>query len=626
MKIKKPVKSYKAGKNKNSKIVKPHAISKIISKDKVFVIAEIGKNFIQTQESQPLKVYIKNAKKLIDEAVKAGAHAVKFQTHEVEDEQANINVVSPHFKGSDRYSWVKRNTEEAPIEFFKEIKRYSEKKGIIFFSTPMSRMAAVKLENLDVPFWKVGSGDVQDHVLLDFLTKTQKPIIISTGMVSHKELDDVVNYITKRGSPIIILYCVSEYPCPPEAFNLSTIEYFKEKYPHAIIGFSDHSVGDNTIPLAAVKMGAQVIEKHFSLDRGLWGSDHKASVTPEEMKQLVSGIKKNEYKKIDTNIFYGQKEKELEGAQNKFRPYFNKTLVASRDIKAGTIITSDMVYAMRPRLHLNGIFSNFFHDILDKKIIKDIKKFEPLTEEHVDREYRTPNVLGVITARGGSKGIPGKNIKKLGNKPLIAYTIDAAKKSKLINHLIVSTDDKEIADVCKKYGADVPFMRPKELAQDGTPHLPVMQHAIDFYEKKNNITIDYVVILQPTSPFRTIDDIDGTIQKLIDTKADSAVSIVEVPSNVNPIKIKKLEGDFISAYSVPEVEGTRRQDLPVAYKRSAAIYSMRRDLIMKENKLYGDKDAGYIVPKDRSVDIDYPLDWIIAEYMLKELKKKGFKF
>jgi sialic acid synthase SpsE len=157
-------------------------------------------------------------------------------------------------------------------------------------------MAAIKLENIDVPMWKVGSGDVQDHVLLDYITKTGKPIIISTGMVSLAELDEVVDYITSRNSPLTVLYCVSEYPCPPEAFNLSTIEYFKEKYPQAIIGFSDHSVGDNTIPLAAVKMGAQVIEKHFSLDRGLWGSDHKASVTPDEMKQLVSGIKKNEYK------------------------------------------------------------------------------------------------------------------------------------------------------------------------------------------------------------------------------------------------------------------------------------------------------------------------------------------
>ena len=234
--------------------------------------------------------------------------------------------------------------------------------------------------------------------------------------------------------------------------------------------------------------------------------------------------------------------------------------------------------------------------------------------------------LFIIPARGGSKGIPGKNIKFLGGKPLIAYTIDSAKKSKLINHLIVSTDDIEIAKVCKEWGADVPFMRPAELALDTTPHVPVMQHAIDFYEKAHGIIIDYVVILQPTSPFRTIEDIDGTIQKLMDTGADSAVSLVEVPSNSNPIKIKKLEGDRVIAYSIPEEEGTRRQDLPKAYRRSAAVYAMRRDLIMKDNRLYGDNVAGYIVPKERSIDIDYPFDWIQAEYMLEELKKNGLTF
>ncbi len=236
------------------------------------------------------------------------------------------------------------------------------------------------------------------------------------------------------------------------------------------------------------------------------------------------------------------------------------------------------------------------------------------------------NILGVITARGGSKGIPGKNIKMLGDKPLIAYTIDVAKKSKLINHLIVSTDDVEIAEVCKKYGAEVPFMRPKELAADGTPHLPVMQHAIDFYEKAHNLTVDYVVILQPTSPFRTVDDLDGTIQKLIDTKADSSVSLVQVPSSAHPIKMKKIEGDKVLAYSIPEEEGTRRQDLPTVYRRSGAVYAMRRDLIMKDNRLYGDFVTGHVVPKERSVDIDYPLDWIEAEHMLQELKKNGYEF
>ncbi len=358
-------------------------IPKIIKKDGAFIIAEIGKNFIQTQESQPISVYLKNAKKLIDAAVKAGAHAVKFQTHEVEDEQANIPVISPHFKGADRYNWVKRNTEEAPIEFFKELKDYADKKGIIFFSTAMSRKAAIKLDSIDVPLWKVGSGDVQDYVLLDHITKSKKPIIISTGMVSLAELDEVVEYITKRGSPLIVLYCVSVYPCPPEAFNLSTIELFKEKYPHVTVGFSDHSVGDNTIPLAAVKMGAQVIEKHFSFSRDLWGSDHKASITPEEMKELVDSVKTKKYKDIDTKKFYGKKTKQLEGAKNKFRPYFNKTLVAGQDIPAGTTITSDMVYAMRPRMHLKGFYSNEFHTILNKKTKKAIKKYEPINKKHI---------------------------------------------------------------------------------------------------------------------------------------------------------------------------------------------------------------------------------------------------
>jgi len=226
-------------------------------------------------------------------------------------------------------------------------------------------------------------------------------------------------------------------------------------------------------------------------------------------------------------------------------------------------------------------------------------------------------ILGVITARGGSKGIPRKNIKMLGDKPLIAYTIDAAKKSQLISHLIVSTDDEEIASVCREYGVDVPFMRPSELAGDKVPHLPVMQHAIEFMEKKLGFKFDYVVILQPTSPFREVEDIDKTIEKLIETGADSAVSLVEIDDN-HPIKIKKLDGDRVLPYAIPEEEGARRQDFPIAYKRSGAVYAMTRDLLMIDNQLYGDNIVGHIVPQDRSVDIDNEFDWLKAEYMLKK--------
>jgi len=235
-------------------------------------------------------------------------------------------------------------------------------------------------------------------------------------------------------------------------------------------------------------------------------------------------------------------------------------------------------------------------------------------------------ILGVITARGGSKGIAGKNIKLLGGKPLVAYTIAVAKKSNLITRLIVSTDDEQIAAVARQYGADVPFMRPKELAQDSTPHLPVMQHAIEFMEKKLGIQFDYAVIFQPTSPFRTVDDINGTLQKLIDTGADSAVSVYEIEPSAHPMKVKKLEGDRVLPYCLEEPEGARRQDLPIAYKRSGAVYAMRRDLIMKENRLYGDYIVGHIVPRERSIDIDTPLDWLKAEYMLADLNRKGYKF
>jgi CMP-N-acetylneuraminic acid synthetase len=233
-------------------------------------------------------------------------------------------------------------------------------------------------------------------------------------------------------------------------------------------------------------------------------------------------------------------------------------------------------------------------------------------------------ILGVITARGGSKGIPGKNIKLLDGKPLIAYTIEVAKKSKLITDLIVSTDDEDIAKVCRDFGAEVPFMRPVELANDTAGHLEVMQHAIKFMEDKKGIVYNYVVIFQPTSPFRTVEDIDETIKKIIEHNVDSAFSMCEIEPSQHPVKIKKMEGDTVLPYCLEEKFGVRRQDLPVAYKRSSAVYVTKRDLPMKENRLFGDNIVGHVVLKDRSVDIDTPYDWLLAEYMQMKLKEQGF--
>ena len=260
---------------------------------RVFVVAEIGKNFIQTEVERPVGEYLENAKALVKAAKDSGADAVKFQTHNVEDEQLNIHVVSPHFKGADRYSWVTRNTNATPLDgFWRPLKAYCDELGIIFHSTPMSRGAAMKLNQLGVELWKVGSGDILDFVTLDYMAATGKPIILSSGMSTIEEIDQAIGFLKRRKAKVVLLHCVSKYPCPPEQLNLGTIGFLKERY-QIPIGFSDHSIGIDSA-LAGVALGAQVIEKHFSFGRDLWGADHKVSMTPDELKALVTGIRELE--------------------------------------------------------------------------------------------------------------------------------------------------------------------------------------------------------------------------------------------------------------------------------------------------------------------------------------------
>lgn len=346
-----------------------------------FFIAEIGKNFIQQEEPQTAEENLEHAIALVDAAVEAGADAVKFQTHVREDEVLDLDFTSPHFKGSDRYSWVGRNEAGTPLEeFWRPLAAHCQEKDILFFSTPMSRLAAEKLDQVGVPFWKVGSGDVQDYVLLDYLIATKKPIIISSGMVSLAELDEVVRYITDAGSPLVVLYCVSQYPCPPEQFNLGTIEHLIETYPDVVVGFSDHSITHDAVT-GALALGAKVIEKHFSFSRDLWGSDHKASLTPDEFKEMVAIATEKTYEGYDTSAFYGEKLKELEGADNQFRPYFNKALMAGQTIPAGTVITPEMIFAMRPVMHAGGLPANQLGDVIGKTTTTDLEKFDPITTE-----------------------------------------------------------------------------------------------------------------------------------------------------------------------------------------------------------------------------------------------------
>jgi len=344
--------------------------------DNVFIIAEIGKNFIQSEEEKSIEEYLVNAKELIRLAKEAGADAVKFQTHNVEDEQLNIDVTSPHFRGNDRYNWVKRNDESTPLEFWQELKKYADDLGIIFFSTPMSRGAARKLNQVGVDLWKVGSGDILDFVTLDYMAETGKPIIISSGMSTLEEVDKAINFLKKRKACVALLHCVSKYPCPSEDLNLKTIDFFNKRY-DLPIGFSDHSTGDESA-VAATQMGAKIIEKHFSLNRDLWGADHKVSMTPDEFKNMVDNIRNK--KQVDLGG-YGSEEKILHDGEAVFRPLFRKSLMAGCNIKAGEVIAKDMLYAMRPQVYAKGLPSEEYENIVGTRVVNDIKKYEPITHD-----------------------------------------------------------------------------------------------------------------------------------------------------------------------------------------------------------------------------------------------------
>lgn len=234
-------------------------------------------------------------------------------------------------------------------------------------------------------------------------------------------------------------------------------------------------------------------------------------------------------------------------------------------------------------------------------------------------------ILGVITARGGSKGIPRKNIKELNGRPLIAYTIEAAQKSGIFERIILSTDDVEIAEVAKKYGCEVPFMRSAELAQDNTPHLPVIQHAVSWLKENENYNPDLVAILQPTAPLRQSWHLKEAFGLLTEKKADSVVAVTEIPGHHSPYWAvvadenglgKLFTGDHIRN-RIP-----RRQSLPQkTYSHCGALYLFKTELLFdKDNpNFYGDKVAIYPMAEKYSINIDNPEDWALAEGAIKRI-------
>jgi CMP-N-acetylneuraminic acid synthetase len=222
--------------------------------------------------------------------------------------------------------------------------------------------------------------------------------------------------------------------------------------------------------------------------------------------------------------------------------------------------------------------------------------------------------LGVIPARGGSKGVPGKNLRVLGGRPLLAYTADAARHARRLGRTVLSTDDAAIAAAGRALGLDVPFTRPAALAADDTPMLPVLVHAVDEMSRAG-FTADTVVLLQPTSPLRTGAHVDAALALLESTGADSVVTVVEVPHQFSPVSVMALDGGRLRPY-LPGPAVTRRQDKPRVFARNGPAVLAVRVATLRAGSLYGDDCRPLLMDPEASVDVDGPADFDYAEFLL----------
>lgn len=330
----------------------------------VFIIAEAGVNHNGRLDL---------AFKLIDAAAEAGADAVKFQNFKAEQlvtdsaEMAEYQIKNIG-KEKSQFSMLKKL--ELKDEFYPKLKKYAEKKGLIFLSTPHSGFRAVDfLRKLKVPAFKFGSGELTNLPLLEYAAKIGKPMILGTGMATMKEVEKAVKTIKKADNKkIILLHCVTEYPCPVAEVNLRAMLAMKERL-GILVGYSDHTLGSQVAVMAAF-LGACVIEKHLTLDKKMKGPDHKISAEPKEFEELVKQIR-------DITTILGRSLKRPAKNEIKIRAIVRKSIVASKDIKKGERFTMENITIKRPG---TGISPEKLHVVLASTAGKDISKDTVLDE------------------------------------------------------------------------------------------------------------------------------------------------------------------------------------------------------------------------------------------------------
>lgn len=326
---------------------------------KTFIIAEAGDNHNGNFE---------NALKLVDAAKEAGADCVKFQTfitEEIISKNAQMAEYQINNTGREESQFAMVKRLELTFSQFTQIKEYCDKKEIMFLSTPFDIPSIEFLERLKIPFFKIPSGEVTNLPYLIKIASYGKKVILSTGMCEVEDVQRAVQILENNGcGAITLLHCNTEYPTPYEDVNLNAMVTMKKRFKKEV-GYSDHTVGIE-VPIAAVAMGATVVEKHFTLDKTMPGPDHKASLEPDELKAMVIGIRNIEKALGDGN-------KRVSSSERKNIVIARKSIVARRSIAKGEIFTEDNLAVKRPG---NGINPMLWYDIIGTKASKDFSEDE----------------------------------------------------------------------------------------------------------------------------------------------------------------------------------------------------------------------------------------------------------
>ena len=324
----------------------------------VYIIAEAGVNHNGD---------INLAYQLVDAAKAAGVDCIKFQTFKSENLVSHTAQKAEYQKAATGDSSQQDMLKQLELSFgeFVSLKEYCDRKGICFLSTPFDFESIEFLNSIEMPFWKIPSGEVTNYPYLVALAKTGKPVVMSTGMCEMQEIEDAIAVLRENGtSDIKLLHCNTEYPTPYEDVNLRAMKTLRDAF-GVEVGYSDHTKGIE-VPIAAVAMGASVIEKHFTLDRNMEGPDHKASLEPQELKQMVDSIRHIE-------AALGSGDKRPSPSEKKNMAVARKSIVAAARIKAGDILTEENITVKRPG---NGICPMRWKEVLGTRAVRDFEEDE----------------------------------------------------------------------------------------------------------------------------------------------------------------------------------------------------------------------------------------------------------